>query len=186
MGANIIDRFTQFQQGDEYAFRFFYEKHYHALCTCVLQILKNEDHMHDIVQEAFITLWKSRDTLESELHLKMFLYQVVRHRCLNIIKNLKIQEKYIQDYLLNIKEEDSFTNQIIEEEVHRLIIQEIKKLPEEQRRVVILHLEGKDNAEMATILHVSVNTIKTHKARARKTLKIKLDRLLFIIFFWGL
>lgn len=72
------DRFTLFKQGDERIFRQYYEKYYHALCLWVVRIIKEETRMHDIVQEAFIVLWNSRMIIESELHLKMFLYQVVR------------------------------------------------------------------------------------------------------------
>ena len=73
------DRFTLFKQGDERIFRQYYEKYYHALCLWVVRIIKEETRMHDIVQEAFIVLWNSRMIIESELHLKMFLYQVVRN-----------------------------------------------------------------------------------------------------------
>lgn len=81
------DRFTLFKQGDERIFRQYYEKYYHALCLWVVRIIKEETRMHDIVQEAFIVLWNSRMIIESELHLKMFLYQVVRNRCFNYLKS---------------------------------------------------------------------------------------------------
>lgn len=185
MGDNTTDRLAEFRAGNEQIFRFFYDKYYHALCLCVRRILKDEVVMHDVVQDAFIELWKSRLTIESELHLKMFLYQVVRHRCLNYLKNKKIEKKYTQECILMCEEGD-FANQVIEEEVHRLVIQEINQLPPEQKNVVLFHLEGKDNLEIATIMNVSVNTVKTHKARARKSLKTKLDEFLVFIIFFGM
>lgn len=179
------DQFVSFQKGDEGIFRFYYEKYFHALCLWVLRIIKEETLMHDIVQEAFVSLWKSREQIESEVHLKMFLYQVVRYRCLNYLKNKKIEEKYIQNYLA-LEEEACFEQIVVEEEVYRLVIQEIQNLPNEQRRVVELHLEGKNNPEIAEMMQVSVNTVKTHKARARKTLKNKLDNLFIINFLLGI
>lgn len=185
MGAVETDQFIDFKTGNEHAFRFFYEKYYHALCLFVLKILRDEEHMHDIVQDAFITLWNTHETLETELHLKMFLYQVVRNRCLNVLKNKKVEERYVQEYLL-LNEDADFANRVLEEEAHRMVIQEIMLLPEEQRKVVLLHLEGKDNAEIAELMHISVNTVKTHKARARKTLKIRLGELFIWVVIWGL
>lgn len=180
---NVKDEFVKFHAGSECAFRFFYDRYYHALCLCVYKILKDEQCVHDIVQEAFISLWKNRETLRSELHLKMFLYQVVRHRCLDYLKNKRVHERYALEYLA-VENEECYTNEVIEQEVHRIIIQEIEQLPQEQKRVVLLHLEGKDNTEIAEIMQISVNTVKTHKARARKSLKLKLDHLLvFILFF---
>lgn len=176
MGEEIRDRIEVFKRGDEETFRYYYEKYYHALCLWVLRIVKEETQMHDIVQEAFITLWNSRDTIESELHLKMFLYHVVRNQSFNYLKSQRIREKYIHECLMN-NEEEVFTDMFMEEEVHRLIIQEIEKLPDEQKKVVYLHLKGENNMEIAEILKVSVNTVKTHKARARRTLKSRLDDL---------
>ena len=167
------DRFTLFKQGDERIFRQYYEKYYHALCLWVVRIIKEETRMHDIVQEAFIVLWNSRMIIESELHLKMFLYQVVRNRCFNYLKSKRVEEKYIQEYL-QMEEEGGFEDTVLEEEVHRIVAQEIEKLPEEQRKVVYFHMEGKNNLEIAEIMQISVNTVKTHKARARKTLKNKI------------
>lgn len=185
MSEEMSDRFASFQQGDENAFRFYYERYYHALCLWVLRIIRDEVLMHDIVQEAFITLWKSREAMESELHLKMFLYQVVRNRCFNYLKNKRVEEKYIRESLM-VEEDTSFEGSLVEEEVYRLVIQEIENLPEEQRKVVNLHLEGKNNLKIAEILRISVNTVKTHKARARKALKIKLDNLFIITVLLGL
>lgn len=177
--------FVSFKQGDGYAFRKYYEKYYHALCLWVLRILKEETQMHDLVQEAFITLWKNKGTIESELHLKMFLYQVVRNRCLNYLKNKRVEERYVREYLY-VVEEDRFKESVIEEEVYRLVMQEIENLPEEQKKVVYFHLEGKNNLEIADIMSISVNTVKTHKARARKALKNKLDNLFIITLLLGL
>ncbi len=148
-------------------------------------MIKDETFMHDMVQEAFISLWKARETIESELHLKMFLYQAVRHRCLNYLKNKKIENRCKKEYLA-LQEEAYFEQVVLEEEVYRLVIQEIQALPEEQRRVIELHLEGKNNMEIADLLQVSVNTVKTHKARARKVLKNKLDNILIVTILLGL
>lgn len=65
-------------------------------------------------------------------------------------------------------------------------MEEIDGLPQEQRRVILLHLEGKNNIEIAEVMEVSVNTVKTHKARARQQLKTKLQDLFVITFILGL
>lgn len=184
MREESTDRLELFRQGDEHIFRDYYEKYYHALCLCGLRIIREDTHMHDFVQDAFVNLWKSRESIESELHLKMFLYQVVRNQCFNYLKNKRVKEKYIHECLA-VEEEGCFTDILIEEEVHRLMIQEIENLPDEQKKVVYLHLKGENNMGIAEILSISVNTVKTHKARARKTLKSKLGNLFIITpLFW--
>lgn len=85
-----------------------------------------------------------------------------------------------------LKSEESLGNAVVEEEVHRVVMEEIDGLPQEQRRVILLHLEGKNNIEIAEVMEVSVNTVKTHKARARQQLKTKLQDLFVITFILGL
>ena len=87
---------------------------------------------------------------------------------------------------MQIEEEGGFEDTVLEEEVHRIVAQEIEKLPEEQRKVVYFHMEGKNNLEIAEIMQIYVNTLKTNKPRARKTLKNRLDNLFIITVLLGL
>ena len=97
----------------------------------------------------------------------------------------KVEEDYRMEYAL-LKSEERFGDAVVEEEVHRVVMEEIDGLPQEQRRVILLHLEGKNNIEIAEVMEVSVNTVKTHKARARQQLKTKLQDLFVITFILGL
>ena len=109
----------------------------------------------------------------------------MRHRCLNYMRVKKLEETYCHEYAL-LESEEEFGDAVVEEEVHRLVMEEIGQLPQEQHRVIMLHLEGKNNIEIAEILKVSVNTVKTHKARARQQLKTKLKDLFMMTFVLGL
>ena len=115
----------------------------------------------------------------------MYLYQAVRHRCIDHLRSVKMLEKYSDEYRMLESEED-YCNMVVEEEVYRLVMQEIDRLPEEQRKVILLHLEGKNNTEIAEILHISINTVKTHKARSRQQLKVRLKDLFIITVLLGL
>ena len=85
-----------------------------------------------------------------------------------------------------LESEGGFGDMVVEEEVYRLVMSEIEQLPPEQYKVITMHLDGKNNVEIANMLDVSVNTVKTHKARARQQLKVKLNDLFMISFVLGL
>ena len=174
-----------FKRGDESAFRYYYEMYYPALCLFGIRMVKEEDDVLDIVQDVFVNLWKARETIESLVHMRMYLYQSMRHRCLNYMRVKKLEETYCHEYAL-LESEEGFGDAVVEEEIHRLVMEEIEQLPPEQRRVIMWHLEGKNTIEIAEILKVSVNTVKTHKARARQQLKTKLKDLFVMTFVLGL
>ena len=185
MESSSGDKLVSFRNGDEGAFRYYYDLYYNALCLFGLRMLKEEEVAEDIVQDVFVNLWKAREAIESTLHLKMYLYQSMRHRCLNYMRVKKLEETYCHEYAL-LESEEGFGDAVVEEEIHRLVMEEIEQLPPEQRRVIMWHLEGKNNIEIAEILKVSVNTVKTHKARARQQLKTKLKDLFVMTFVLGL
>ena len=181
MNSSFDRMLENFQKGDEDAFRYYYEMYYHPLCLFGFRMLNVEEEVKDIVQDVFVNLWKAQGTIESVLHMKMYLYQSMRHRCLNYIRLKKKEEIYGNEYEL-LNSNKRFENAVIEEEVHRLIIEEINNLPQKQRRVIFLHLEGKNNIEIAEIMNLSVNTVKTHKDRARQQLKVKLQDFFLMTF----
>ena len=176
---------NDFKRGKEYAFRVVFDEYYKALCYFAFQIIKDEAVAGDLVQEVFVNLWKSKESINSDAHLRLFLYQALRRRCLNWIRDRKVEAEFREAYH-QLADEVDFTNRVVEEEIQRIVLQKVALLPSEQRRVLELHLAGKDNAEIAEILKISVNTVRTHKARARKTLKDCFDRLFMFLFLGGI
>ena len=63
--------------------------------------------------------------------------------------------------------DDSFQK----EEVFRLLFKQIDLLPERCWEIFLLHLEGYDNDAIAKKLSLSIETVKTQKKRAMKTLR---------------
>lgn len=64
--------------------------------------------------------------------------------------------------------EDFFT-----EEVWRQLIEEINRLPDRQRKIFTLAMNGKKNSEIAEALSISADTVKTQKRRAIARLQRK-------------
>lgn len=176
---------ASFKEGGEKAFRHYYEMYYNSLCLFGIRVVHDEEVAMDIAQDVFVALWNARRTIASELHLKMFLYQAMRHRCMNHLRGLRSLKKFSEEYR-QLESEADYRDLVVEEEVYRLVMREIDLLPEEQRKVIQLHLDGKGNTEIAEMLGISVNTVKTHKARARQQLRAKLKDLFVIAVLFGL
>jgi len=86
--------------------------------------------------------------------------------------------------LLNKTEEEtgeSFLEEVIRMEAYSEIYSEINKLPEMGKKVLLLSLRENSNEEIAKILEIAINTVKTHKARAYKVLRKNLGEL-FLFF----
>ena len=57
------------------------------------------------------------------------------------------------------------------QETLRVLYNAIDKLPPQTKEIILIGLDGKDNNEIAATLNISVNTVKTLKKNAYKTLR---------------
>ena len=56
MESSSGDKLVSFRNGDEGAFRYYYDLYYNALCLFGLRMLKEEEVAEDIVQDVFVNL----------------------------------------------------------------------------------------------------------------------------------
>ena len=70
---------------------------------------------------------------------------------------------------------------VVGEEVIRELYLSIQELPEDRRRIMRLSIEGHSGAEIAEMLGVSINTVKTQKSRSYKFLKKRLNKYYYLL-----
>ena len=84
----------------------------------------------------------------------------------------------MKDFEQEVYEENSYLLQRIESEIMDEIFRAIDQLPEECRKVFKLsYIDGMEVCKVAETLHISENTVKTQRLRARKFLKENLKDL---------
>lgn len=163
----------QLHQGNRLVFKNLFEKYYYALKGFSTKFIDRNDICDDIVQDAFIVLWKNREQIKNISALKSYLYTIVRNSCLTYIRDKK-SKSVIDDKIKILESESFFEETIIEEEVYSEVYKAIKGLSPQARKIVILSMNGLTNPEIAEDLQVSVNTVKTLKKVAYKKLREQL------------
>ncbi|MFA8435077.1 MAG: RNA polymerase sigma-70 factor [Marinifilaceae bacterium] len=159
-------------------FRQFFEGFYPMLCLFAQKYVQDTDVASDMVQDAFIKLWKGKEDFENENAVKGFLYTVTRNNCLNYIKHNKI----VLDYSVQAMEsEQFFRDHIIEEETYKSIHDAIEVLPSQGKRVVEMSMRGFKNPEIALRLNISVNTVKSVKSNAYRLLRLQLQDVVVLL-----
>ncbi|WP_172594384.1 RNA polymerase sigma-70 factor [Mariniphaga sediminis] len=171
----------QIAKGDVEQFKMFYEIFFQPLCVFSYSILKNENEAEDLVQDLLLIYWNKKADFETVDSARAFLYTIAKNKCLNIIRDKKIHQKYF-DYILN-NEEVFFMNKVIENETYTILHQAINELPAQTKKIIRLSLSGLRNQEIADRLNISVNTVKTLKNHGYTALRTKLsDNLHALIF----
>ncbi|MCL3780309.1 RNA polymerase sigma-70 factor [Prolixibacteraceae bacterium JC049] len=156
---------AKYNDGNTDAFRYFYEKYYSALVNFGMQYVADDETVKDICQNLFVTIWERSYQFKTISAFKTFLYTSIRNRCLDYLKSSEHQKLRPLTDQERLKSDAYFQEKMMQEEVFLQLESLVKKLPNATRNVIELGLDGHKNEEIAQLLNISINTVKTHRKR---------------------
>ena len=161
---------------DEKIWGDFYDRFYAALGVYVSKILPVPDAVEDLVQEVFISIWEGKRTFSDIKELANYLYRACYNNTLLYIRNNQIHDTILSSLAEGegVEDEDMIYALTVKEEIIRQLYHHIEELPAEQRRIILLRIEGYTWEEIAERLGISINTVKTQKTRSYRFLREKL------------
>ena len=153
-------------RGDVASFTEVYNAYYARLWAYTRRLVGNPEVAADIISETFIKLWRSENGFATRQHVEAFLHVAARNAGLNYLKQTSRQQE-IRDALEAEKLEDPAEDPMpydLISELMELIRLEVKKLPEKYHKVFeMAFIEGLKNDEIATLLRLSNQTVRTYK-----------------------
>jgi RNA polymerase sigma-70 factor (ECF subfamily) len=167
-----------FQQGSKDAFAEVYNAHYSRLYAFIKKLVDDKEEAQDIAAETFVKLWKLHANFNTAENIKAFLYITARNACMDFLRYRKRQITNKQEFgYVQLQQEGmiSTSNDEIKTLVLKQIHSEIENLPAQCKRIFkMAWLEGKKNAEIASVMDLTEQTIRNQKARAVKILRLAL------------
>ncbi len=124
----------------------------------------------DLVQEAFIKLWKNCEKVTRE-KAKSFLFTVANNAFLNEIAHKKVVLKHVK--LAPSKVDNQSPEFVLEEKQYYKKLQDaIAKLSEAQRTAFLMNrIDGMKYKEIAEHLNISVKAVEKRMSQALKELR---------------
>ena len=144
------------------------EKYGDRLYAAAFNICRQQQDAEDAVQDALLAYYRTNKEFESEEHIKAWLLRVT----VNAAKSTKrlFWNKNRTSY------EEYMDSLVFEEPSDRTLMDEVLALPEKYRIVIhLFYFEEYKTREIAEILKLSENTVKTRLSNGRKILKTKLE-----------
>ena len=167
-----------------------YGKSRSFLCFYALRFVESLQEAEDIVHSVFEKVLSRNVELEDTKSMHSYLMSAVRNSCLNHLSRKEVHSRYVSAWLKEAEtsDEDSYVNSRIETEILWEVFSKVDNLPEGCRQVFKMsYLEGLSNIEIADKLGISVNTVKSQKARSKELLRESLKDLFSVAaFFFGL
>ncbi|MBL7699036.1 MAG: RNA polymerase sigma-70 factor [Chitinophagaceae bacterium] len=177
--------FRQISAGDEQAFRSIFYLYKTQLFKVAIRLTKSKIVAEEIIQEVFLSLWVSREHLVKVEQPSSYLYRTLFNKVSSYLKKEANQERIIKAAMQAGQPASDPVRQLVEEhDTQRLIEQALVKLPSQQNIVYRLsRQQGLSNDEIASHLHVSQNTVKSHLSKAIWFIRTYLKNLAVVLLF---
>ena len=157
-----------------------YNEAYKAVYWTALGLLGNEADAEDIVQDTFVTLIESYDSIKDKSKVTAWLKKTAANKCLDRIKLAKtdnMDEEFFDS--VEAVPEDFLPDSIIESEDARRIVMDIinNKLSDDIRRTLILfYFDDMSTKEIAEVLGIPQGTVSWRLNFAKKTIKKEVEK----------
>lgn len=163
------------RSGEESAYREIYSRHYAVLCHYAQTFLRDGFLSEAVVNDTIYHLWEIRENLVITSSLRQYLMSAVRNRCLNYLKANRRENASLEDAIRAYLGEEVVLGEMLAQEQEKALMDAIEDLPEECRTVFKMsRFESLSYADIASLLGISVNTVKYHIVRALKNLREKI------------
>ncbi|WP_153732767.1 sigma-70 family RNA polymerase sigma factor [Sporosarcina obsidiansis] len=144
------------------------------LVRLAFSYVKDTETAKDMVQNTFIKCYKNLDSYRNDAKIKTWLYRITINECKDYLKSWNYKMVQVKSFI-------NETARSISPSVEKTVMDKynsdemkdtISSIPKVYREVVFLYYyESLNSEEIATVLDISVNTVKTRLRRAKQRLQ---------------
>lgn len=144
-----------------------YHRHVETVYRVCFSLMGNKSDAEDATQAVFLKLIKNNMPFSDTEHERAWLITVARNQCRDIQRQWWRKKVVAFDQTIEGSSTDTYKIDPV--------MDTLMQLPPKLRIVLYLHYyEGYKFSEIADMLHLSINTVKTRSRIAKKQLKIEL------------
>ncbi len=166
-------------RGDEARFAELVREHQAMVFSVAWHYLQDRSLAEDVAQEVFLELYQKLATIQSAAHLKYWLRRVSVHRAIDQGRRKKHQRESNLEEMPEAVGASPAAGSAASQDPMLMgrLRQVVAALPEKQRMMVVLrYQEDLGPAEIAELLEMPVNTVKSTLHRSLEELRTRLTR----------
>ena len=145
-------------------------------------MLNDKMRADDIVQDVFVKLFESLDTIYNKQSIQFWLFKTTRNEIFSYFRSTKTKKLIthsvdIED--IDIESPYSLSDEIENRELNKLILNELDIMNEDFREVFVLReYSGFSYKEIASLLDIDEELVKSRLYKARQKLVNKISKVL--------
>ena len=148
------------------------EKHKGIVFKVARSYCSNEFDREDLVQEILAQIWRSLDTYNDAFKVTTWMYRVALNVAISFYrkdKSAAYKHTEIEDRLLAYDMVQESEN----EQNLSALYAFINELNDIDKAVLLMYLEGENQAEIAANLNITISNVSTKISRIKQKLKLK-------------
>lgn len=135
--------------------------------VCMLYA-RNEDDRKDLFQDIVLQLWKSFPSFKGDAKISTWIYRVALNTAISGLRKSSRKPQHIEigEQHFNMHESESHLD-----EQFAVLQKLIQSLPEVERALVMLYLDGNSYEEISSVMGITVNNARVRMNRIREKIK---------------
>lgn len=179
--AEVNELITAHLKGDSRAFEILVDRYQVRLLNFVYRMIGDRERAEDLVQEAFLRVYRHLDRFDPARKFSTWLYTIASNLAKNELRNRSRSPLVLFQYFRQRQNEnesrpyeyeDSATRPddlYARRQLRELVDRTVVRLAARHREVFVLReLEGKSYEEISEITHCNLGTVKSRLNRARQ------------------
>jgi RNA polymerase sigma-70 factor (ECF subfamily) len=163
--------------GDQEDFRLLFDRHKRRVYTACRVFLQDTNGAEDATQETFLRAFQNLDRF-SEGNFGAWLMRIAKNVCIDTWRRQRRHAEAGEENLAEMSDGRSLENAAALGAAARRLMEEVAKLPEQQRRCIELKIEGHSYEETAELTGLPVAAVKSHLQNGRRMLWIQMEKVL--------
>ena len=170
-GLEAADALDRARAGDQVAFAELVREHQGMVFGLAQNFLHHRAEAEELAQDVFVALHQNLSRMESPAHVRFWLCKVTSRRCIDRVRRLSWRLERVNGIVPEQPVLPGGGDPMLANMLRRLVAE----LSPQARMVVTLRFqEDLQQPEIAQILDMPLNTVKSHLLRSLETLRAKL------------
>ncbi|HEU0050871.1 MAG TPA: sigma-70 family RNA polymerase sigma factor [Patescibacteria group bacterium] len=175
-----------YRHGDKEALEILIKRYLAPVYRFLLRLVHNQETANDLSQETFFKAWRSLWRFDAKRSFKTWLFTIAKNTAFDYLKKKKAfvfseldGPEDGQTFDERIPDERPLAFELIEQHDQAQFVNQILALVSPQARSIILMHDGEDMTfqEISSVMHESLNTVKSRYRRALLLLQKKMKDL---------
>lgn len=166
---NYLKKVKLAKRGNVDAFAELYEEVYEGMYRLALYTLRNTSDAEDAVSEAVTDAFASIRKLRTEEAFKSWIFRILSNKCKDKLREYTRKNEELKEDIPETEPETGVAECV-------LIRNTFFELEDEERLIISMHrFAGYTSREIAEILHMNENTVRSKESRGLKKMAGKLE-----------